>query len=105
MCGIHGKALLNCARVMYNIHLSCPNASIQATAKNALTQMISHIFERMENDVVCPPGPCAALPSMCPVSSCVSVRTCMSCVVPCVAASLVVVARSATSRSWTPLPT
>lgn len=50
-CAIHGKSLLHCARVMYNIHLSCPNTAIQATAKSALTQMISHVFERMENDV------------------------------------------------------
>ncbi|KAL3523231.1 hypothetical protein ACH5RR_016065 [Cinchona calisaya] len=49
---VHGEVLLGVIRVCYNIALNSKSPINQATAKAMLTQMISIVFRRMENDLV-----------------------------------------------------
>ncbi|CAI9090751.1 OLC1v1025581C1 [Oldenlandia corymbosa var. corymbosa] len=49
---VHGELLLGVIRVCYNIALNSKSPINQATAKAMLTQMLSLVFRRMENDVV-----------------------------------------------------
>lgn len=48
---VHGESLLGVIRVCYNIALNSKSPINQATSKAMLTQMLSIIFRRMENDL------------------------------------------------------
>lgn len=49
---VHGELLVGVIRVCYNIALNSKSPINQATAKAMLTQMLSIVFRRMENDQV-----------------------------------------------------
>ncbi|XP_059277441.1 brefeldin A-inhibited guanine nucleotide-exchange protein 5 [Lycium ferocissimum] len=48
---VHGESLLGVIRVCYNIALNSKSPINQATSKAMLTQMLSIVFRRMENDL------------------------------------------------------
>ena len=48
-CEVHEGALLLAVRTCFNIYLASKNKVNQATAKATLTQMMSIVFQRMEN--------------------------------------------------------
>lgn len=50
---VHGEPLLGVIRVCYNIALNSKSPINQATSKAMLTQMVSIVVRRMENDQVC----------------------------------------------------
>ena len=51
-CEVHEGTLLQAVRTVYNIYLASRNLINQTTAKATLTQMISLVFQRMENEAV-----------------------------------------------------
>ena len=51
-CEVHEGTLLQAVRTVYNIYLASRNLINQTTAKATLTQMISLVFQRMENQAV-----------------------------------------------------
>lgn len=51
-CEIHEGTVLLAVRTCYNIYLASKNLINQTTAKATLTQMLSVIFARMENQAV-----------------------------------------------------
>ena len=51
-CEVHEASLLLVVRTCYNIYLASKNLINQTTAKATLTQMLSIIFQRMEQQAV-----------------------------------------------------
>lgn len=51
-CEVHEGTLLQAVRTCYNIYLASRNLINQTTAKATLSQMISVIFQRMEQQAV-----------------------------------------------------